>query len=123
MYFLNYGSGQNALYTYLLVPIFAFFGFTQVTIRIPALISSFFLLFGGIGIINLVWKENWNLGTKKTAILIYVLIYGFSPYTQLLGRLGLESLLMLGFSTFSLYLTLAAFQRRKLVIFFLSGLA
>ena len=123
VYFLNYGSGQNALYTYLLVPIFAFFGFTQVTIRIPALISSFFLLFGGIGIINLVWKENWNLGTKKTAILIYVLIYGFSPYTQLSGRLGLESLLMLGFSTFSLYITLAAFQRRKLVIFFLSGIA
>ena len=123
VYFQNFDSGQNALYTYMLVPLFALFGMSKAVIRTPSLIGSFLLLFSGIGIIYLVWPEHTeNISEKKRAILLYVLLYGISPYTQLSGRLGIESLLMLGFSSVSILFFLVAAEKGRTCIWILDGL-
>ena len=122
VYFQNFGSGQNALYTYMLVPLFALFGISKAVIRTPALIGSFLLLFSGIGIICLAWPDHKeNCSEKKIAIFLYVLLYGISPYTQLSGRLGIESLLMLGFSSVSILFFLFAAEKRKNSFWILDG--
>ena len=123
VYFLNFGSGQNALYTYMLVPLFAVFGVSKTVIRMPALFGSFLLLFCGIGVIRLTWPRGAEKTSvkRKTAVLLFTLLYGISPYTQLSARLGLESLLMLGFSTLALYLLILASEKRSTLLWLLDG--
>ena len=122
VHFQNFGSGQNALYTYMLVPLFGLFGLSKAVIRTPSLIGSFLFLFSGIGIISLAWPDRTENRTgEKIAILLYVLLYGISPYTQLSGRLGLESLLMLGFSSVSVLFFLLAAEKRKTCLWILDG--
>ena len=79
VYFLNYGDGQSALYTYLLLPFMAAFGISQAVIRTPALCTSFMLLGSGIGVLNECWDDRWNFCSKKTAILLYILIQWRQP--------------------------------------------
>ena len=122
VYFLNYGDGQSALHTYLLLPLIAAFGISQASVRIPALCTSFLLLGSGIGVLYETWDDRWNICSRKTAILLYILIYGFAPYTQLSSRMGIDCLLMLGFSTFSIFLSLRAVRERHLRQFILAGI-
>ncbi|MBQ8093637.1 MAG: hypothetical protein IJ242_08695 [Clostridia bacterium] len=122
VYFLNYGSGQNALYTYMLIPLFSLFGISQTVIHTPSLLSSFLLLFGGCGIIRLCWSERWGIGSRKVAVILYTILYGIAPYTQLSARFGLESLLMLGFSTFSIFLLMFSVKTQKTLFFVLTGI-
>ncbi len=81
--FISWGSGQNALYGYLLIPLISLFGLTPFTVRLPMLIT-------GILTIPLAYyaaKETLN----KDFGLLAMFFLAICPWHILLSRWGLEA--------------------------------
>lgn len=85
-YFISWGSGQNALLSYLDIPIFLIAGVSNLTIRFWPLI------FGILTIPLVFWIVNKTIG-KKTA-LFSSLVISISPLFVMTSRWALESNLM-----------------------------
>lgn len=86
IHFISFGSGQNALYGYLLIPFIAFLGLNLITVKLPMLIC------GILSLPLLFWV------TKKTfdkrVALISMFFLSISPWHIMLSRIGLESNLL-----------------------------
>jgi Gpi18-like mannosyltransferase len=111
--FQSWGSGQNALYSYLCIPFVTVFGLTAFAIRLPMALcgcASLFIVWHG-------WKDD-NGG--KTNICYLIAVICFSPWAIISSRWGLESNLF----PFCLLLGLYFAKRGKLyaaaVVFALS---
>ncbi len=117
VYFLNYGGGQNALYTWVCAVLFKFFGYSVGVLRFPAVFSSFLAFFFGMKIMKKIHPEN-RLLPLATGALIAV-----SPCLIMAGRFGLESNLMLGFSTMFLYCFLCALESGRKIHYVLAGIS
>lgn len=78
-----WGSGQNALYTYLLIPFIAFLGLSELTIRLPMAI---------VGCISLwmFYQLLKRIGNQKIAI-IGLFFFSICPWHIMKSRWGLES--------------------------------
>lgn len=129
VYFINYGGGQSALYTYLLSVSIYFFGFNLVAIRLPMLLAS--IIFGvfGILIVDKIFKNNFlntnELSSEKVrniAKVLFVTLWAFSPYPFLVAHVGLDCNLMLTCSTVFLYFLLKAIDTSKLLHFITAGI-
>lgn len=81
--FISWGSGQNALYAYVLIPFIAFGGLTPNMVRLPMLLS-------GILTLTLVYFVAMQTMNKKFA-LIALFLLAISPWHIILSRWGLES--------------------------------
>jgi len=114
VYLQNYGGGQSSLYCYVASIFIKFFGFSIITIRLPAVLFSFLFLFFGYKIINLRY-HNWNLN------FLFLVFYTILPYFTMQSRIGLDCNLMLSVSTIFLYYYLKAIDLQSLKYFFLSG--
>ncbi len=93
--FVSWGSGQSALYGYLLIPFIALFGLTPAVTRIPMLISGILSL----PLIFLVGRKTIN--THFGFLSMFFL--AISPWHIVLSRWGLESnffpfLFLIGYS-------------------------
>ena len=86
VYFVAWGSGQNALYGYLLIPFIALFGLKSVTVKLPMLIS-------GILTLPLIYWVTYKTFNKLVA-LISMFFLAISPWHIMLSRFGLESNLL-----------------------------
>ena len=86
VYLVAWGSGQNALLTYLTIPFVLIFGMTPFSARIVMMISSVVTVIMGY----LLTKE---LTDKKTALIVMICL-AFMPWNFMLGRWGLESNLL-----------------------------
>ena len=115
VYFTNYLSGQNALYTYLCVLCMKIFGNTVWAIRMPAVFSAVLTLVFGM----LVTRESFPRKPSYcwwTGMLITI-----CPYFIMASRFGLESNLVLGFSTMFLYVFLLAIRKESIGYYVLAG--
>ena len=81
--FISWGSGQNALYGYLLIPFIAVLGLTPVVVRIPMLISGILSL----PLVFLVARK--TIDTRFGFLSMFFL--AISPWHIILSRWGLES--------------------------------
>ena len=94
VYLVSWGSGQNALLTYLTVPFVLMFGMNAFTARIvmyivinTSMITFYFLI-----------RKIFN----KRLAFICLLLFAFLPYTFMMSRFGLESYLLPAFLIFGL---------------------
>ena len=112
VYLVAWGSGQNALLTYLIIPFIWLFGLTTFAIRLPmaiiGCISLFFFYF--------LLKEITN---KKLA-LIGLAFFAICPWHILKSRWGLESNLFPDFILYFLYFLIKGLKSKNKKIFYTS---
>lgn len=82
VHFISWGSGQNTLYAYLLLP-FMIFGLNPLTVRLPMLLI-------GILSLPLLYLAAKPIGGRNFA-LISMFLLAISPWHIILSRWGLES--------------------------------
>lgn len=83
IFFISWGSGQNALYGYLLIPFIAVFGLSSFTVRLPMLIT-------GILCMPLIFEVGRMSFDEETGLLAMFLL-AISPWHIMMSRWGLES--------------------------------
>ena len=94
VYLTAWGSGMNALESYLMLPFLALFGVQLWVIRLPQLLVSLASLWAA-------WRLGRRLGDARTG-LFFALVLALCPWHILLSRWGLESNLAPGFLLFGL---------------------
>ena len=115
VYFINFGGGQNALYTYLTAIVIKIVGFYNETIiRIPALILSV------IEVIMAYFLVKEFKGKKQG--LFFMFLVTIMPWHIMKSRWGLESYLLSPMFLFSIYSLVKAVKSGKLWTYALSGL-
>ena len=82
VYFVSYGDGQSALYTYLAAGLIRLFGYSIVIVRLPAVILSLLSVFVFFRIIHK------SYGTK--ASLIVMALFCVLPFSIMHSRWGLD---------------------------------
>ena len=95
VYLTAWGSGMNALESYLMIPFIALFGLKTWVIRLPQLVVALLSLW----CVYLLGRRLWG----ERAGLICLLLTALCPWHVLLSRWGLESNLAPGFLLFALY--------------------
>ena len=94
-YFKAWGDGQNALYTYILMPFIYFLGLNVFAVRLPmSIIYSISLVYFYLTLKNRFDKNKAFLG---------LLLYGTAPFTIMGARWGLESMLLVPMLVFIYY--------------------
>lgn len=95
VYLTAWGSGMNALESYLMIPFIALFGLKTWVIRLPQLCVALLSLC----CVYLLGRRLWG----ERAGLLCLLLTALCPWHVLLSRWGLESNLAPGFLLFALY--------------------
>lgn len=100
-----WGSGQNALYSYLLIPFIAIFGLSMISIRLPMAL---------LGCISLVvfYCLLKRMTNQKIAI-VGLIFLAICPWHIMKSRWGLESNLFPDFMLLSIFLLVKGLQERK----------
>ena len=83
VHFIAWGSGQNALYGYLMIPFIQIFGLTNLAIRLPM------ALVGCISLLVFYYFMKSAFGNKKA--FVFTLIFAIFPWHLMKSRWGLES--------------------------------
>lgn len=115
VYLTNFGTGQNALYTFLCAGLFRIFGWHDFLIRVPSVFFSLLNLIFGIKIAQKIYTKESYLPFAVGGLLV------ICPCFILMGRMGLESYLMLGMSTVFLYFFMDALESGKYRNYFFAG--
>ena len=105
VYLTAWGSGMNALETYLMLPFVALFGLRTWVIRLPQLLTGLLSLPALYGVVRRVRDEKQALVT--------MLLLAVCPWHVLLSRWGLESNLAPGFLLFGLYFFLRGLENPR----------
>ena len=113
VYFINYGGGQSALYTYLSALLIKICGFSLTVIRLPALIFSILYMIFGF----LLTKDFKN---KKLAILVEFLI-AICPWHFMQSRWALDCNLLSSMLLISIYTLTKAVKAKSKAIYLLAG--
>ncbi|WP_172638607.1 ArnT family glycosyltransferase [Clostridium pasteurianum] len=109
VYFISWGSGQNVLYAYLLMPLISLFGLTITVVRIPAMI------FGTLSILIFYLLVKELNGIKPAIILLILLV--INPWHIMISRWALESNLLPPFLLLGTYFLVKSFQKSVFFIF------
>ncbi len=112
VYLVAWGSGMNALNSYLMIPFIAIFGLKTWVIRLPQLICSSLTLY----VVFLLIRKICNEKTAYCALFLLAV----SPWHIFLSRWGLESNLAPSFLIFGLYFFVKGLEHSK--FFLLSAL-
>ena len=112
VYLTAWGSGMNALETYLMLPFVALFGLKTWAIRLPQLLVGALSLPACYGAVR-------RMRDARQAC-VTMLLLAICPWHVLLSRWGLESNLAPGFLLFGLYFFLRGLEDSR--FFWLSGL-
>lgn len=116
VYFKSWGSGQNALYTYMMLPLIKIFGLHVYILRMPmAFLSSASIL--------VLYFTTRKLKLEAFKIFIIVLIVALNPWHIMKSRWGLESntapdLILIG-TCLLIWATLAPKQSRQTTLYIL----
>ena len=108
VYLTAWGSGMNALNTYLMIPLIAVFGLKVWVIRLPQFIVACFTLPAVYGIVKII--------SNKQKALLSMFLLAICPWHIMLSRWGLESNLAPGFLTFGLYFFLRGLDSPKFLL-------
>lgn len=115
VYFINFGGGQNALYTYLASFVIRILGFSITTLRLPAVFLSFLAAFCFV----LMTKKAH--GKYFSVIVLFLLCV--LPFSIMHSRWSLESYLLFPMSIISCFCLFWAFLKHKKRWFFLAGIS
>lgn len=109
VYLTTWGSGMNALESYLMIPFVALLGLKVWVIRLPMLL---------VGILSLIaiYKLILHFSNEKLA-LAALLLTAISPWHIMLSRWALESNLAPGFVLFGLFFFVKGLEKPKYLIF------
>lgn len=107
-----WGSGQNALYTYLLIPFIKIFGLTIFSVRLPM------ALIGCIALI-IMYKLMKNIFDEKMA-LIAMAFLAICPWHIMKSRWGLESNLFPEIILLSVFTLIYGLKNKKIFFIYLS---
>lgn len=83
VHLIAWGSGQNALYSYLAIPFIALFDLSVFSFRLPA------ALFGSFSILIMYWM--FLQFSSRTGALIAAFLVAVSPWHLMMSRWGLEA--------------------------------
>ncbi len=108
VYLVAWGSGMNALETYLMIPFVAIFGLTPFAIRLPQLLLS-------IASLIVTYLLTSRLFDKKTGLAALGLL-AVCPWHILLSRWALESNLAPGFILIATYFFVLGADKNKYLI-------
>lgn len=108
VYLEAWGSGMNALETYLEIPFIKLLGLNSLSIRIPQLIIGILILPAFYGCCKLVRNESFGL--------IGLFILAISPWHIMISRWGLEANMLPAFMVFGTYFLLKT-TRNKYYIY------
>lgn len=108
VYLTTWGSGMNALNTYLMMPFMAVFGPQIWVIRIPQLITSCLTLW----VVYLLIKRMYH---EKVALFCMFLLV-ICPWHIMMSRWGLEANLAPGFMIFGLYFYVRGLDNSKFLM-------
>lgn len=108
VYLTAWGSGMNALNTYLMIPFIAVFGLHVWVIRLPQLIVGCL----SVPVVYLVMKRTGN----QFVSLFSTFMFAVAPWHIMLSRWGLESNLAPGFLLFGLYFFLKGLEDSRFFI-------
>mgnify|MGYP005785556853 FL=1 len=81
--FISWGSGQNVLYSYLMIPFISIFGLNTLSIRLPM------ALIGCISLVVFYYFMKSAFGDKKAVLFLF--IFSIFPWHLMKSRWGLES--------------------------------
>lgn len=84
LYMIAWGSGQSALYTYLLIPFIALFDLSIITTRLPMALVSCFSLVTMYFLLKNIFKD-------KKAIIIGMVFFVICPWHIMKSRWGLDA--------------------------------
>lgn len=112
VYLTAWGSGMNALESYLMIPFIALFGLEPWAVRMPQLIVAVLSLAAAYGVLKRL--------ADKWAALCGLFLLSVCPWHIFLSRWGLESNLAPGFLLFGLYFFLRGLEDHR--FFLLSAL-
>lgn len=115
VYLLNYGSGQSALFAYIVMASFKLFGFSVAALRIPMAVFNATSIITGYALVKRIMGRRSAL---FGAFLITVM-----PYFMMSARFGLDCYLMMPAFTLSLWLLIKAVDTSKARWFALCGTA
>jgi len=105
VYLTAWGSGMNALESYLMIPFIALFGLKTWVIRLPQLIAAILTIPAVYSIMRKV--------TSEKGALFAVLLLAVCPWHVMLSRWGLESNLAPAFLSFGLCFFFKGLDERK----------
>ena len=108
VYLNTWGSGMNALETYLMIPFIALFGVSAVTVRLPQCIVGCLTL--------LVFYLFLKKVSGERLALVGLFYLSICPWHIMLSRWGLESNLAPGFVLFGLYFFVLGLEKRGFMI-------
>lgn len=114
IFLIAWGSGQNALYSYLMIPFVKILGLNMLSMRLPMAIAGCVSLI----IFYLLLKE---IKDKKTA-LIGVAFLAICPWHIIKSRWGLESNLFPELVLLATYFIILSLKRQKKGLFYLASL-
>ena len=115
VYFINFGGGMNALYTYLAVPAIKTFGYNVVSVRLPAIILS---LVSAMFLTYVIQKEYGNI-----ASVFMMLLFCCIPFSIMHSRWGLESYLFFPMMVISSCFLHRAVRINKIWMYFITGIS
>lgn len=108
VYLTAWGSGMNALNTYLMIPFIAVFGLKVWVIRLPQFIVACLTLPAVYGIVRIF--------SGRLRALLVMFFLAICPWHIMLSRWGLESNLAPGFLMFGLYFFLRGLDSPKCML-------
>lgn len=105
VYLTAWGSGMNALESYLMIPFVALFGLKVWAIRLPMLLVGIFSLVA-------IYKLVLHFSNEKLALATLFMV-AISPWHIMLSRWALESNLAPGFVLFGIFFFVKGLQSQK----------
>lgn len=109
VHFISWGSGQNVLYSYFMIPFIAVFGLNEFSVRLPMAI---------IGCISLVVVYNLLKKYNKKLAIIGLTFFSICPWHIMKSRWGLESNLFPDMVLWGIALIINAINNKKILIFY-----
>ena len=111
VFLVSWGSGQNALYTYLLIPFIKIFGLNTFSVRLPMALIGCLSLF-------IFYKLILLLKNKKAA-LIALIFFAICPWHIMKSRWGLESNIFPDLVLLAVYLSAYGIKNKKNIFTYL----
>lgn len=108
VYLVAWGSGMNALNTYLMIQFVLILGLTPLAIRLPQAIVACFSLY----VFYRILKKNHS----ELQSLIGLAVFSIMPWHIMLARFGLESNLLPGFLLFGMYFLIRGIDDSKYLV-------
>ena len=117
VYFINFGGGQSAMYTYLALFFVKIFGYSVICVRLPAILMRLITFIAIYYTIRNEYKDN------PVKILMLLLLFTICPYFIMQSRWGLDCNLLVGFLTLSVCVLMSAVRQKSATLFLLSGVS